>query len=279
MKTQDKDNRLLKLGVALFSLILISGVATIDFITEYKTAVSLLYLVPIVLVTFFSWDYITIPIAVLSGVSDTIFDYACHRTFTDINTLNSITQAVFFLVFAYVLLALKRSQARLKILSKTDPLTELANGRCFFETVNSEIQRALRYKHPFTIVYLDVDNFKNINDALGHSAGDALLRDIARKVKGTVRTTDTMARLGGDEFAILLPETGSDNFNGALGRIQNILSQIKSLNGAQVTFSIGVITNNCRPCTFDEVIMAADGLMYEAKHSGKNAVKTGVFGE
>lgn len=279
MNITDKKAIAFKSGIAVLSLIFILVVAVADFVTEYKTAVSLLYLVPMALAVFFSWAYIAIPIAVLSGISDTLFDYSTHHKFTEINTINSATQTIFFLIFVYVLLALKKSQSRLRILSKTDPLTELANGRYFFETVNSEIQRALRYKHPFTIVYLDVDNFKSVNDTLGHNAGDALLREISSKVNSTVRNTDTMARLGGDEFAILLPETSSDNAKGAINRIQNSLSQIKASNGTQITFSIGVITNNFRPCTFDEIIMAADGLMYEAKHSGKNAVKSAVFGE
>lgn len=278
-KALREDNKVLKPAVMALSLFFISGVAVADFATGYRTAVSLLYMVPIVFTAFFSWRVAAVIIAALSGIADTIFDYASHHAFTEINTINSATQTIFFLIFVYVLLSLKKSQARLRLLSATDPLTGLANGRYFFEIVNSEIQRSVRYKHPFTIVYLDIDNFKNINDTFGHNAGDALLREIAKKAKSTIRSTDTMARLGGDEFAILLPETGSGGFKGAVDRVQDILSQVKASNGSAVTFSIGVITNNCRPCTFDEIIMAADKLMYEAKLSGKNALKTGVFGE
>jgi len=279
IKILNRDNRSFRLGIAILSLIFISGVAITDFVTGYKTAVSLLYMVTIALAVFFSWGYVAILIAFLSGVSDTIFDYAWHHTFRDINTLNSVTQATFFLTFAFVLLALKKSQARLKLLSRTDPITELVNSRYFFEIGNAEIQRSLRYKHPFTVVYIDVDNFKTVNDTFGHSAGDALLREIVKRVKSTIRNTDTMARLGGDEFAILLPETSGAGIKVAVGRIQNSLLGMKMSNGMPVTFSIGVITNNCRPCSFDGIIKAADSLMYEAKRSGKNTVKSGIFGE
>jgi len=262
-----------KLAVAALSLVFIAYVALADYLTKYQTAVSLLYIVPIVASAWASWEFVVILIAGLSGISDSAVTCLYTRTDTPINILNSAIQTVFFVIFAACLIALKRSQGRLKMLSRTDPLTELLNSRYFFETGNLEIQRAFRYKHPFSIVYMDIDNFKVVNDTLGHSAGNVLLRDIAKNVKSAIRKTDTMARLGGDEFALLLPETSGDAAKAAVDRIQASLSGIKMSNNMPVTFSIGVVTDIAHPSTFDELIKAADALMYEAKRAGKNTAR------
>jgi len=268
---------LLKLGAAMLSLAAVWGMAVVDFVTGYDTAVSLLYIVPIVLAAWFSWRYVTLLAAILSGVSDVVMNFASYKSYTTLNAFNSDIQIAFFVIFAYAVLELKESQHRLKALSMTDPLTKLVNSRRFFEIGNAEVQRTLRYKRPFSLVYIDIDNFKAVNDTLGHSAGDALLCEISGKVKGTTRRTDTMARLGGDEFALMLPETGADAARAAVGRVQESLIGIRMSNGASVTFSMGVITNTGRPCTFDEIVSASDALMYEAKHSGKNIARYDVF--
>ena len=275
-KITEWDNKLFKFGIAAFALFFITGVAIIDFNTGYKTAVSLLYLVPIILTAWFSWRPTAFLIAGLSGVSDSVVNIIMRKPYADINTLNSLTQFVFFGVFTYVLLELKKSQGILRKLSRTDSLTGLVNSGYFFEIGNGEIQRTLRYKHPFSVVYIDVDNFKTVNDTIGHSAGDALLRKIAENVRSTIRSTDTMARMGGDEFAILMPETNDKAAGSAIGRIQNSLLSINMPKGAQVTFSMGVFTGNECHSSFNEVIKAADKLMYAAKHSGKNKVSYGV---
>lgn len=269
----------MKLGVAALSLVFISCVAVADYVTRYETAVSLLYMVPIILSAWFSWVFVSVPIALLSGISDSVLTYIHVRSCSSTNILNSGIQSIFFIVFTFVLLALKHLQGRLKILSVTDPLTQAVNSRYFFEIGNAEIHRAHRYGHPFSLIYMDIDNFKAINDTLRHSAGDVLLREITEKVKGVIRKVDTMARLGGDEFAILLPETGWDGVRAAVVRIQNSLLDMKVLSGKPVTFSIGVITNAGRLCAFDELIKIADGLMYEAKHSGRNMVKYKLLDE
>jgi len=271
------SGRLRRLGIASLALVLIACVALADYYTEYKTAVSLLYLVAIVLAAWFSWRYVALMITVLGGMSDTIVTCAFTAQCPALNALNSGIQTVFFVVFALVLIALKESQGRLRRLSREDPLTELVNGRHFFEIGNAEIYRALRYKHPLSVVYMDIDNFKIVNDTLGHGAGSTLLREIGKTVKSAVRKTDTMARLGGDEFAILLPETGADAATAAAGRIRKSLLGMNIIKGRPVTLSIGVITNTGRRCAFDELITAADGLMYEAKRGGKNTVRSGTL--
>ncbi|MBN1526221.1 MAG: GGDEF domain-containing protein [Candidatus Omnitrophica bacterium] len=270
---------LLKLAVALLALAFISGVATADFATKYETAVSLLYLVAIVGAAWFSWRYAAFLIALLSGISDVVITYIINNASTAINILNAGIQSVFFLVFVFVLLALKDSQERLKKMARTDPLTDVVNSKYFLDIGNTEIQRSLRYKHPLSVAYMDVDNFKAVNDTLGHSAGNALLREISEKIRNAIRKTDTVARLGGDEFAVLFPETDRDSVRAAVGRIQKSLADTKAPEVGPITFSIGVVTDDGKSCAFDEMIKAADSLMYAAKHGGKNTIREGAFGE
>jgi diguanylate cyclase (GGDEF)-like protein len=139
-----------------------------------------------------------------------------------------------------------------------------------------EINRARRYEHPLTVVYIDLDNFKKINDLYGHITGDNLLRLVADTVKNNIRLTDTVARLGGDEFAILLPETGPELAEAITHKVQKINLEIMQKNGWPVTFSIGVVTFIDPPSTVDEILKASDHLMYVAKNNDKNNIRCEV---
>lgn len=269
--------RSVKGGIAVFSLLCVCGVAATDFVTRYETAVSLLYLVPIWLAVWFSWGAVAVSIALLSGLSDSILTFLSRRPYAEITLLNSALQSVFFIVFVYVLLALKKAHRALSVLARTDPLTALANSRHFAEAGQAEIERQARYKHPFSLAYMDMDDFKSVNDTLGHGTGDSFLRDIADRARKVMRKTDMIARLGGDEFAILMPETDAAAAAAAVSRIQKSLAGVMMPKGGRATFSVGVITNLGRRCSFDEMIRAADALMYEAKHSGKDAIKAGTL--
>lgn len=190
-------------------------------------------------------------------------------------------QFLFFLVvLAYVLTTLKAALARAEQLARTDYLTGVANARYFFELAGAEIDRARRYERPFSLAYIDVDNFKSVNDRLGHGAGDALLRIMADSIRGRIRTSDVLARLGGDEFALLLPEAGYDAAQVAVRKIRAGLAEVMQNKGWPVTFSIGVVTCVSPPdTTLDELVKVADGLMYSVKRSGKNMIRHEILGK
>jgi diguanylate cyclase (GGDEF)-like protein len=279
MRAQDKEKRRdwIKAGTAVFSFALVAAVAMADFSTRYETAISLLYLAPLVATAWFSWQGIALVVALLSGVSDVLLSYIMTGSADAMNVLNAGIQTVFFTVFAFVLLALRKSQAHLKTLSRTDPLTGALNSRCFFEAGNLEALRSFRYHHPFSVVFIDIDDFKLVNDKLGHSAGDVLLCDIVKKIQGTIRNTDVLARLGGDEFSVLLPETGEEAAQIAVARIRKSLSSAEAAKPGAVTFSVGLVTNLGVQISFEEVLKMADDLMYEAKRAGKNTLRQTVF--
>jgi diguanylate cyclase (GGDEF)-like protein len=183
-----------------------------------------------------------------------------------------------FFILTFILSALKNTLTQEKELSRIDFLTGLRNRRHFIELIHMEINRARRYEHPFTVVCIDLDNFKTVNDCFGHSTGDILLRLVARTIQQNIRVTDTVARLGGDEFALLLPETGRNVAEAILQKVQRIHSDIMRRHGWPVTLSIGVVTFTSPPSTVDETLRVSDQLMYSAKNNGKNSIQYEVFG-
>jgi len=161
-------------------------------------------------------------------------------------------------------------------LSRVDFLTGIPNRRAFYEAVEREASRCKRYRRPFTLVYLDVDNFKTVNNDRGHEEGDRLLRSVAAKLRKVTRQTDTVARLGGDEFAILLCESDVEAAVVATKGIERALIKLVQEQSWDVSFSIGARTFRQPGETVDRMVKLADELMYEVKKSGKNAVASRV---
>ncbi len=175
--------------------------------------------------------------------------------------------------------ALRQSEAKLKeslererSAARIDFLTGILNRRGFYEIAGSESQRSRRYKRPLSMVYVDLDNFKRVNDTLGHDAGDELLVQVAAVVHSEVRGTDTVGRLGGDEFAVLLPETDQADGKVVVEKLQRQLRKAMLEKKWPVTFSIGLISFQSPPESTDEMVREADRVMYSAKLRGKNSV-------
>jgi len=139
-----------------------------------------------------------------------------------------------------------------------------------------EIERSRRTQRPFSIVCVDLDNFKSLNDSLGLSAGDEALRVIASKARSTLRKVEVVARLGSDEFAFLLPETNQAQSQAAMTRLQASLMDEMHKNNWAVTFSMGVLTCVNTAQSSDELIRRANEMMVLAKQSGKNTIQYSV---
>jgi diguanylate cyclase (GGDEF)-like protein len=158
-------------------------------------------------------------------------------------------------------------------LARTDPLTGAANARTFYEAAAVEAERARRVERPLTIAYFDLDNFKQLNDRLGHAVGDEALSHVVRVVHLNLSDGGLLARLGGDEFALLLPETEAVGAIDLLGRLQEILAQEMALRGWPVTLSVGAVTFVRPPGDVDLMVRRVDALMYGAKRKGKGRVE------
>lgn len=192
---------------------------------------------------------------------------------------NASTRLGVFTIVTILLTKLKKSYLDLQNMAQTDFLTKAANPRAFYAALETEVSRLRRYRGPFSVCYLDADNFKLINDTFGHNVGSDLLIKIVAISKANLRATDLIARLGGDEFVILLPETDGREVCSVVEKIRSKINSEMRLDKATVTLSIGVMTYLEPPDSADEAIKAADHLMYEVKRGGKNSVKFGKYGK
>jgi diguanylate cyclase (GGDEF)-like protein len=181
--------------------------------------------------------------------------------------------------------ALSESESRLtsllakeQELARVDPLTTVPNRRAFYEALDKERVRSLRYRRPFTIAYVDLDNFKRVNDSLGHAAGDELLVQVAMGLRSNLRASDYVGRLGGDEFAILLPETDATAAKLVLRKLRLRLLEEMKAHSWQMTFSIGAATFLDPPDSLDVIVRMADETMYAIKARGKDNVSVSLVG-
>jgi diguanylate cyclase (GGDEF)-like protein len=259
------------LGVAL--------VATADYLTGYDPALGFFYLLPVAFVAWFVGERAGIAISCIGALAWHVANM--QDSAVSVRSIvfywNSTTRLGFFLVVALLLSKLKNALERESALSRTDFLTGALNSRAFSEAGMVEILRARRHGRPFTTVYIDLDNFKVVNDTLGHSVGNTLLRHVVDALKSTVRATDLIARLGGDEFAVLLPETDGESAKVLVSKLREHLLDAMQNQTWPVTFSVGVLTCVSPPATVDELIRVADVLMYDAKKTGKNAIRYSTY--
>lgn len=153
----------------------------------------------------------------------------------------------------------------------TDSLTGLNNRRGFTEAGAIEIERAVRYGHPLSLLMFDIDHFKNVNDSFGHQAGDEVLQGVTDCVNATLRQIDLKARWGGDEFIALLVETGLDEATQIAERLRGIVEETGFQLAEHVTLSIGIATME-KGDNLESMIRRADNALYRAKHSGRNRI-------
>lgn len=169
---------------------------------------------------------------------------------------------------------LSQTQERLKALSTIDYLTELNNVREFYRLIQDELGKANRYQRDCSLMLVDIDHFKQINDQHGHQVGDQVLQSLAMQMRELVRTSDHLARIGGDEFTIILPETETAECFEIADRLRNLIadSRLPEQPDLQVTVSIGLATYPDHARTVGDLFSTADRALYKAKSSGRNQV-------
>jgi diguanylate cyclase (GGDEF)-like protein len=162
-------------------------------------------------------------------------------------------------------------------LAHTDALTGLANRRAMIEQLEREFKRAKRYRRPLSLLYLDLDKFKAVNDQFGHLFGDEILRNVALSMRAVLRSTDLLARIGGDEFAVLLPETTIKGATGVATKLHRALKAFTanlSEDIPELSFSAGVAQMRFEDETIDDLLARADTVQYQAKAAGHGQVRS-----
>ncbi|MFP4296967.1 MAG: diguanylate cyclase [Spirulinaceae cyanobacterium] len=171
-----------------------------------------------------------------------------------------------------------RLTAALEKLAHIDPLTEVWNRRYFEEIAQREFTRAQRYQRLFSVLMLDIDYFKKINDTYGHIVGDEILKALAKVSLNNLRKTDYLGRFGGEEFIAILPETARNTALEIAQRLREAIAQMVvpyETNLIQITVSIGVTTYHPRDDEFKKVLARSDNALYAAKNQGRNCVVEG----
>ncbi len=254
----------------------------LDFVTGPEYGLSLLYIVPIAVAGWTHGRLVGVATALQAAGWWLWADLHWQTTPSLFATAwNALTRLVIFATMGIGSAMIHADRRRLsellareQSLARTDALTGLPNGRAFREHATQDLARARREGSPVTLVYLDIDNFKHVNDRYGHARGDAFLADIAETIRAGLRAGDHAARLGGDEFGVLL--WGADEPAGTMVA-ERLVASIRMLGnafpGARVGASAGLATAPSTGATCEQLLHDADQAMYEVKHGSKGSVK------
>jgi diguanylate cyclase (GGDEF)-like protein len=254
----------------LFGVVWTAIFGVLDILAPAEASFSFLYLLPIGFVTWFGGKKAGI---IISMVCATLLSIHYFVDISIISIWNILSTFAVFSIFSVMLTINHKMWLNERTLSQEDPLTGVMNIRAFYKRVEYEILLLKRKGLPFSIAYLDLDNFKTVNDRYGHKRGDELLKSLAINTVENLRKTDVVARIGGDEFAIFLPATDHDAVKVVMEKARERLHALKESEQWETTFSIGVLTCTHGESELEELISLADSLMYEVKNNGKNNIR------
>jgi len=252
---------------------LVGGVYLLNLRTPGELRLDILFVIPVLLAAWHDGRHWGIAFALATSLLrfSIGIDQLPPTTLLDYRVLNELAYLAVVGVAITGLSQLRHTHSQLEQLATQDPLTNVLNARAFSHELAQELSRNRRYGRPLALIYLDLDDFKSINDAHGHATGDAVLRLVADAMRSAVRQADVVGRLGGDEFAVLMPETDGDVAHAAATRLVTGIRTV--FRGTpSVTASIGVLAVSGTEAGTDELLRKADQAMYAAKRAGKDRV-------
>lgn len=263
----------------LFAGTILLAIATLDVLTRVQLRIPQFYLIPVVLI---AW-HVGLRTSIATAILTTTIIFVCGvqagyhdaRPFTFFS--EQFATLVFFIAAGVLAARLRGIQDDLTEFVRRDHLTGIANRTALMERLTLELARHRRTAQSFALVFIDCDNFKEINDRRGHQEGDHFLQIVAATLQGAVRTTDFVSRLSGDEFVVFLPGTDPHGAQCVADTLEVRLREGTIRTGWHMTFSIGVAVFTTPPANPDIAIRHADHLMYVAKQAGKGRSILEVF--
>jgi diguanylate cyclase (GGDEF)-like protein len=259
----------------LLSVLFATLIAIPDELSHHEVSWSLFYLAPISVATWYTGRrrgfYLALYCVIVSLLPDLIVTSLEHAHQIAV-IWNALTHVVSYLLVVILLDLICQHITLTQTQANTDILTGILNRRAFTEMLQHAIRMSRREGKPLTLAYVDVDNFKLVNDQFGHGEGDQVLQLIARGLGEYVRETDTIGRIGGDEFAIILPHTPAAEAETILLRLHEATQTALQLRCPQAGLSIGAVSFIIPADDAASVLATADSVMYEVKLQGKGQV-------
>jgi diguanylate cyclase (GGDEF)-like protein len=254
-------------------LFLVALIGLLDYGTRPDFAFSIFYLIPVMACAWWGGFSHGTLVALAGSVAWCLADLLANpKLAASALVFNGVVRFSTLVLISSLVSRLHAGIRRERLLARTDSLTGAANGRTFYESAAAEAERSQRVCRPLTLAYLDLDNFKLLNDRMGHAAGDEALVHIVRVIHLNLRASDLLARVGGDEFALLLPETDPQGAVALLDRLHQTLTEEMARKKLPITFSVGAITFHRPLRDVDMMVQRVDALMYRVKKTGKGRV-------
>lgn len=250
------------------------AIGLIDVMLGPKISTTILYFLPVSIAAWYGNRFLGVVTACAAALVWLLTDILSQQEYSHlaIYIWNTSMRVGIFVYVTIILTKLCKTLKDEEVAADTDELTGMLNTRGFNERLAEEYARSTRSKKPFSLAFIDIDNFKEVNDTLGHSMGDYLLKEVSTTVNDNLRKTDHLARLGGDEFVILFSETNEHIVTAAFTHVHDRLMELVSLNKWPVSFSVGVVSFDVLPDSPSHAIKIADEIMYSVKKSTKNNV-------
>ncbi len=264
---------LAKLFIWFAAVSVAAGLSFLRVATDAEFAFASAVILPVVAVAWFINKRQGIIYSLLAAIVWVSADILTGREYSSswIPWANGLTRFGVYALVAHLVASLREILVQEYEMARHDPLTGLLNRRAFFEIGHSEAARAKRYGHSLGIVFLDLDDFKKLNDARGHEVGDLALKAVSEALVKILRSSDAAARLGGDEFSVVLPEASFQAATDTGRKIAHAINHALT-HFAPVSVSIGIAWFEQVSVEFPQMMNAADGLMYEIKKAEKHGV-------
>jgi len=266
-------------GIIVATLALALGIGYLHTLTGLAYEFHVAFVLPVLIAAWFVGPRAGYGLALLAAAEWFVTDRLLAAEQADLFPLlfNTGMRLAIFVGGVWLLDEIRRVLQRESRLAREDALTQLPNRREFHERGRAIFAQAQRQGAPFSVAFIDLDRFKEVNDKLGHETGDQLLAKVAEVMRLNVRASDVIGRLGGDEFALLLPNMDAPSAASYVGVLRQRMLAAMDEHGWPVTFSIGVASYSVTPQDFDAVLALADSLMYEVKNGGRDRIQQRSF--